>query len=110
MDSGSIRLRLHTLLVSTFPTRTVYYRPAGDIKLQYPCIVYERKSFVPSSANSATYFVGERFQVMLINLLHQSSDARDIYILHGSNGILIESSDEYESDDLVHTVFMVSVT
>lgn len=109
MDSNDIRLRLHALLTSKFPDVTVYYRPSGDIFLTYPCIVYERKSFVTTNANSSTYSIGERFQVSLISLLPGYSNTRDMFDLHGSNGITVENSNEYETDDLVHTVFTVSV-
>jgi len=110
MDSNTIRLRLHSLLANKFSDRTIYYQPSGNVILQYPCVVYERKSFVPTSANSATYFIGERFQIMLISLLNGNSDARNMFDLHGSQGVVVESSDEYETDDLVHNVFTVSVT
>lgn len=109
MDSNDIRLRLHALLVSKFPDMTVYYRPPGDVLLSYPCIRYERVRFVPTTANSATYTVGEKFQVMFLSLLPGYSNTRAMFDLHGSNGVIIEDDNEYETNDIVHTVFTVTV-
>lgn len=108
MDSEQKRLVLHTLLANNFPDVTIYYRPPGNILLTYPCIVYERKEFEPSFANTAAYVVGARYQVMFVSELPGYSTVELMFTLNGQ-GLVITSNDSYENDDLVHDVFTVSV-
>jgi hypothetical protein len=108
MDSVENRSYLQSLLQSTFPDLTIYYRPPGNILLEYPCIVYEKKALEPSFANTSPYVIGTRYQVMFISNLPGYSNIDRIYDLTGQ-GVTITSSDSYESDDLIHDVFMLSV-
>ena len=108
MDSEENRLFLHSLLQGAFPDVTIYYRPPGNILLNYPCIVYERKALEPSFANTATYVIGTSYQVTFLSVLPGYSAAQLIYTLVGQS-FVITSNDSYESDDIVHDVFNVSV-
>jgi hypothetical protein len=108
MDSEENRLFLHSLLETTFPDVTIYYRPPGNILLEYPCIVYERKAFEPTFANTAAYIVGTRFQLSFLSQLPGYSSVQSLYALHGQ-GLIVTSSDSYENDDIVHDVFSISV-
>jgi hypothetical protein len=108
MDNEGNRLLLHSLLAATFPDVTIYYRPPGNILLEYPCIVYERKSLEPSFANTAPYVVGTGFQVSFLSKLPEYFNVEAIYNLTGQ-GPVITSSDSYENDDIVHDVFNISV-
>lgn len=108
MDSSQNRLFLHSLLENTFPDVSIYYRPPGNILLEFPCIVYEKKALEPSFANTSAYVVGDRYQVMFISKIPGYSNVDNMFNLHGQ-GLVIGSNDSYESDDLVHDVFTVSV-
>lgn len=107
MDDGDNRLFLHSLLQDTFPGVSIYYRPPGNILLNYPCIVYERRGFEPSFSNTSAYVVGNRYQVMFISRLPGYSNVKKMFDLQGQ--VIIGSNDSYESDDLVHDVFTISV-
>lgn len=107
MDDEENRLFLQSLLENAFPDVTIYYRPPGNILLNYPCIVYARKAFEPSFSNMSTYVVGNRYEVMLISRLPGYSNVRKMFDLHGQ--VIIGSNDSYENDDLVHDVFTISV-
>lgn len=108
MDNEENRLSLHTLLTDTFPDVTIYYRPPGNVLLQYPCVVYEPKAFLPSYANAAAYVVGNRYQVTFISVLPGVSNSQLMFVLHG-HGLVVESNTAFENDDLAHEVFTVSV-
>lgn len=108
MDSEENRLFLHSLLENVFPDVTIYYRPPGDILLEYPCIKYERKGFEPSYANTSAYVVGSSYQIMFLSILPGYSNVQLFYDLV-EQGLVITSNDSYENDDIVHDVFNVSV-
>ena len=109
MDSEQNRLFLHSLLQSAFPDVTIYYRPPGNILLEYPCIVYEKKAAEPSFSNMTTYVIGTRYQLSFLSKLPGYSNTQLMYVaLHGQ-GLVVTSNDSYESDDIVHDVFNVSV-
>ena len=108
MDDEETRLFLHALLQNMFSDVSIYYRPPGNIILNYPCIVYEKKAYEPSFGNSTPYVVGMRFQVSLLSKLPGYTSVRDILSLNGQ-GAIVADSDSYENDDIVHDVFTVYV-
>lgn len=61
------RLELQSELESILGTRNVYYQPLPSLKLQYPCIVYERNPGDPLYADNMKYIKADRFQVTLIS-------------------------------------------
>lgn len=60
------RIELQSLLEKILGSRNVYYQPLPSIKLQYPCIVYERNPGEPMYADNLKYIKANRFQVTLI--------------------------------------------
>lgn len=60
------RLELQRKLEELLGSRNVYYQPLPSLKLQYPCIVYERTPGEPMYADNLKYIKAERFQVTLI--------------------------------------------
>lgn len=61
------RLGLQALLESILGTRNVYFQPPENVKMQYPCIVYERDDLQVFSANGAPYIVVPRYKVTVID-------------------------------------------
>ena len=108
MDEDATRLFLHGLLQSAFPNTSIYYRPPGNILLEYPCIIYEKKAHEPAFANSYPYAIGVRYQVTLLSKLPGNSNTQVIFGL-ANQGVIVIDSDSYESDDVVHDVFTISV-
>lgn len=108
MDSEERRLFLHALLQEAFPDVTIYYRPPGNMLLKYPCIVYDKKALEPSFANMTTYVIGTRYQLSFLSELPGYFDAQLMYALHGPS-VVITGNDSYETDDIVHDVFTISV-
>lgn len=60
------RLELQSELEKILGSRNVYYQPLPSLKLQYPCIVYERNPGDPMYADNQKYIKANRFQVTLI--------------------------------------------
>lgn len=107
MDEETIRLYLHSLLTATFPDLKVYYRPSGNMQLTRPCIVYEQSAANPSFANNDAFVVGSRFQITFLSDLPGLQDiSRKVY---GLSGVLTTSNRSYVSEDIVHSVYTVSV-
>ena len=106
MDDEQIRLFLHALLEIAFPDLVVYYRPAGDMFVERPCIIYEPKSSEPSFAANVTYVVGTRFQVTILSDIPGYTDKRNIFDMPG---VTVMSNTSYVSSDIVHDVFTVLV-
>ena len=64
------RLTLQTLLESLFEedvTARVYFQPPQNVKMQYPCIVYERDGGDSKYADNVKYRHTKRYQVTVID-------------------------------------------
>ena len=61
------RLELHNTLVMALGTRYVYFQPPESIKMQYPCIVYNRSSADSKYANNQLYLNKKRYTVTVID-------------------------------------------
>lgn len=62
---AQLRLDLHALLL-TFADH-VYFQPPENIKLEYPCIIYQRDSADTKFADNRPYRYKKRYQVMVID-------------------------------------------
>ena len=107
MDDDTIRLYLHSQINSMFPDLVAYYRPAGNILLERPCIIYEPKAIEPAFANNTVYVAGTRFQLTILsNLPLGYPDKRKVFDMVG---VTVTSNNTYIANDIVHDVFVVSV-
>lgn len=61
------RVQLQTLLESLIGSRNVYFQPPETVKLQYPCIIYERNKSETLYADNAPYANKFRYQLTLID-------------------------------------------
>lgn len=63
----SRRKELQHMLEATLGSPNVYFQPAPDIALSYPCIVYERDNASFKAAdNKPSYMWAQRYQVTYI--------------------------------------------
>lgn len=58
---------LQTLLEGLLGTRNVYFQPPESLKLNYPCIVYERNNIRIDTANNKPYLKYKRYTVTYID-------------------------------------------
>lgn len=61
------RLELQALLVSLLGSSNVYFQPPPTVKLQYPCIIYNRDRINTSFADNKPYKHKKRYQVTVID-------------------------------------------
>lgn len=61
------RLSLQTLLESVLGNRNVYFQPPENVKLKYPCILYELSGTDDIKANNGDYLSYDRYTITLIH-------------------------------------------
>ena len=66
------RLELQTLLELTLGSEHVYYQPPANVKMQYPCIVYQIDAARTEFAGNKPYKYDKRYQ---ITIMHKDPDS-----------------------------------
>lgn len=61
------REALQTLFEELLGSRNVYFQPPESVKLNYPCIVYERSDIRTKSANNKLYLKHKQYMVTYID-------------------------------------------
>ncbi len=61
------RRELHALLVEILGSRNVYFQPPESLKIQYPCIVYERSDIRNTDASNSVYLQHYTYQITVID-------------------------------------------
>lgn len=61
------RLELQGLLVEILESPNVYFQPPPDIKMEYPCIVYNLDSDITNHADNEVYIHSWAYQVTVID-------------------------------------------
>ena len=61
------RLTLHERLVQILGNRHVYFQPPENIKMHYPCIVYERYDISNTHADNDVYMQPCQYRVTVID-------------------------------------------
>ena len=67
------RLELQSKLVDLLGSKNVYFQPSTNIKLSYPCIVYELKNFDDRFANDARYNTNRVYQINHVYQRYQNN-------------------------------------
>lgn len=94
------RLDLQTLLEGILGSRNVYYQPPENVKLKYPCIVYELNNITTEKADDINYLKNDRYSVTLIHRDPDNTIFRDIQDLQ-----YCELDRTFINDNLYHYVF-----
>lgn len=100
------RLELHDILCEiiniTEPNgdRHTYYQPPESIKMNYPAIVYSRKSIDNVHANNSIYRQSNAYEVIVID-----EDPDSEIVSKVSKLPTCRHDRHYESDNLNHDVF-----
>lgn len=69
----SDRIKLQSELVDLLGSKNVYFQPSTNIKLSYPCIVYELKKFDDRFANDARYNTNRVYQITHVYQRYQNN-------------------------------------
>ena len=67
------RLELQSELVDLLGSKNVYFQPSTNIKLSYPCIVYELKKFDDRFANDSRYHINKVYQITHVYQRYQNN-------------------------------------
>lgn len=100
------RLRVHSDLLETSGyVGRVYYNPPENVKMQYPCIVYNLADYGAQHADNLPYYRYDSYTVTHIyQKEEQSSLSRK---LAETSGFSFDRS--YRADNLYHDVFTLRV-
>lgn len=85
------------------PNNKVYFQPPENLKLTYPCIVYERTNALTNYADNNPYLITKRYTITLIT---KSAD-NDQYLDKLLELPMCTFDREFKSDGLVHDVFNI---
>lgn len=94
------RLSLQLLLEKLIGNRNVYYRPPENLKMNYPCIRYNRDEVVSEHADNISYRKTNRYQLIVIDRNHDNPVIDKLLDLP-----MCKFNTHYESDNLNHDVF-----
>lgn len=61
------RLTLHEELVGVLGSRNVYFQPPENLKMNYPCIVYERHGIDDTFADNDIYLQPYQYRIIVID-------------------------------------------
>jgi hypothetical protein len=94
------RTNLHAILVGALGSSNVYFQPPESIRIDYPCIVYQRDRIDAEYANNEKYSHLTRYQVTAID-----KDPDAVWKLNILNLPLCRHNRFFTSDGLNHDVF-----
>jgi len=61
------RTDLHAILVDILGSKCVYFQPPENLKMKYPCIVYQRVTGDTQFADNIPYIIKKRYQITVID-------------------------------------------
>lgn len=94
------RLQLQTLLTQILESPNVYFQPPPTVKMQYPCIVYNRDRVNTDFADNKPYKHKKRYQVTVIDQDPDSTIPEKVAALP-----LCSYDRFYAADNLNHDVY-----
>ena len=94
------RLSLQEILVNILGSNNVYFQPPETIRLQYPCIIYERSDIDKKYADNRAYMSMVRYSLTLITRSPESDLVKSILELP-----YCSYDRYYAADTLNHDVF-----
>lgn len=99
MTNKERRLQLHKELENILGNKNVYFQPPENIKLKYPCIIYERDRGYASHADDSVYIIRIRYQITVIDKDPDSEIFMKVAKMRGAS-----YDTHFNSDNLSHDV------
>ena len=96
------RLTLHQELCTLLGSNYVYFQPPESIKLNYPCIVYERYDIVNTFADDGVYLDPRQYRITVIDKNPDSEIVNKMAKFRNSRFIK-----HMVSDNLNHDIFNI---
>ncbi len=94
------RISLHEMLVSAVGSENVYFQAPEGLKMQYPCIVYERDRIEGEYASNQLYTDYNRYSITVIDKDPESPIPDKVAHLP-----MCRHDRHYVTDNLHHDVF-----
>lgn len=94
------RLELHEILKSICPN--CYFSPPANLKLKYPCILYNRVSNRTQYGDNKPYLITTRYSVTVID-----TDPDSLIVPEIEKLPLCTFDRHYSNDNLNHDVFTI---
>lgn len=94
------RLKLQKELETILGSRNVYFNPPENLKLKYPCILYELSKIDSEYADNTSYITNKSYKITLV---HTDPDTELVDELLKMRHTSFNTS--YTSDNLNHFVF-----
>lgn len=96
------RLELHDILEGIVGSDHVYYQPPASVRMEYPCIRYERNSIDNWHADNKPYMTENSYALTVID---RDPDSR--IVAEVSKLPLCRHNRHYTKDNLNHDVFII---
>ena len=96
------RLELNTKLTQILGSDNVYFQPPENLRMQYPCIRYERDRIDTKFADNNPFSLTKRYQVVVIDPNPDSEIPDKVSRLQ-----LCQFDRHYVADNLYHDVFIL---
>lgn len=97
------RRELQTKLETLLGSKNVYFQPPSNIKLKYPCFIYDRSPIYRLKADDTAYHIRGHYSVTYINSNVEKCMEMMTKILNSFDHISVERS--FTSDNLYHDVY-----
>ncbi len=97
------RLKLQAVLEEILGSPNVYFQPPASVKMQYPAIVYKRKSINITHANDSIYRQLPEYEVILIDY-----DPDSVFVDKLLQLRYCRYDRHYAADNLNHDVFSIN--
>lgn len=92
------RLELHNILCGILGSNNVYYQPPENLKLKYPCIIYNLSPGKMIHAGGKIYSMREKYNLTVIDTNPQSTIYKDLVMGLPYCGF----NRHYVTDGLIH--------
>lgn len=102
MELSTRRLAFDTLLREISGIPNIYFQPPSNIRLRYPCIVYEREEIRNRHADDSVYNQHTFYQVTVID---QNPDS--VYVDRVSKMVQCDHVRFFATEGLNHDVFRI---
>lgn len=96
------RYELHEVLCDILGSRNVYFQPPENVKLKFPCIVYERSDIRNNNAENEVYRQTHHYMITVIDQNPDSNYVESLSILPK-----IRFNRHFVVDGLNHDVFSI---
>lgn len=98
------RKKLQKILEDILESKNVYFQPPENLKIKYPCFIYNANRRNDLFADNKRYIKGESYEVTFI-----SHDLDTIYEDRLMDKDYVFFSRFFVSDNLYHTVYIVYI-